>query len=313
MKLKKEELSKLPNKGGIYLFTNTVNNKCYVGQTICLRKRLQSHLNNFITKRYDNPLYRALEKYGIEVFEVSILEIVENDNIKETLDILEIKYIEKYDSYHSGYNQTLGADGGILGYKMTEEQIKTIRKNAKDIASDGRYTVYCMDLKTKEIISSPNMMILSDKSGFNAYSAKNAKAKKRPYLNRYYFASSLDEFENLPEDIIGTPDDYLMDYYKYIMSLDNPTITNIAKELGLSRDTINKRHAKLKRMGYSLPTDKGRIKGILVKDIEMNSEELLSVIDCAKKFGISDKSIIRQARRGGIYKKHYSITLVYED
>ena len=149
--------------------------------------------------------------------------------------------------------------------------------------------------------------------GFKAYSAKNAKAKKRPYLNRYYFASSLDEFENLPEDIIGTPDDYLMDYYKYIMSLDNPTITNIAKELGLSRDTINKRHAKLKRMGYSLPTDKGRIKGILVKDIEMNSEELLSVADCAKKFGISDKSIVRQARRGGIYKKHYSITLVYEN
>lgn len=104
-----------------------------------------------------------------------------------------------------------------------------------------------------------------------------------------------------------------MDYYKYIMSLDNPTITNIAKELGLSRDTINKRHAKLKRMGYSLPTDKGRIKGILVKDIEMNSEELLSVANCAKKFGISDKSIVRQARRGGMYKKHYNITLVYED
>ena len=66
-------------------------------------------------------------------------------------------------------------------------------------------------------------------------------------------------------------------------------------------------------MGYSLPTDKGRIKGILVKDIEMNSEELLSVADCAKKFGISDKSIVRQARRGGMYKKHYNITLVYED
>ena len=313
MKLKKEELSKLPNKGGIYLFTNTVNNKCYVGQAICLKKRLQNHLNNFNTKRYDNPLYRSLEKHGIEAFEISILEIVEGENIKETLDILEIKYIEKYDSYTSGYNQTLGGDGGIHGYKMTEKQLEVIRRNAKNIASDGRYTVYCIDLKTKEIISSPNMAILSEQLDVNMYAAKNSKSKKKVYLNRYYFASTLEEIENLPEDIKNTSDDYLMDYYKYLISLENPTITNIAKELGLSRDTINKRHAKLKRMGYSLPTDKGRIKGILVKDIETNSEELLSVTDCAKKFGISDKSIIRQARRGGMYKKHYNITLVYED
>lgn len=313
MKLKKEELTKLPNKGGIYLFTNTVNNKYYVGQAICLKKRLQNHLNNFNAKRYDNPLYRSLEKHGIEAFEISILEIVEGENIKETLDILEVKYIEKYDSYTSGYNQTLGGDGGIHGYKMTEKQLEVIRRNAKDIASDGRYTVYCIDLKTKEIISSPNMAILSEQLGVNMYAAKNSKSKKKVYLNRYYFASTLEEIENLPEDVKNTSDDYLMDYYKYLISLENPTITNIAKELGLSRDTINKRHAKLKRMGYSLPTDKGKIKGILVKDLETNCEELLEIKDCAEKFGVSDKSIIRQARRGGMYKKHYNITLVYEN
>ena len=66
MKLVKEELIQLPNKGGIYLISNTVNNKHYVGQAIILRKRLLAHLGNFLNKRYDAPLYRALDKYGLD-------------------------------------------------------------------------------------------------------------------------------------------------------------------------------------------------------------------------------------------------------
>ena len=31
-------------------------------------------------------------------------------------------YIEKYNGYTNGYNCTKGGDGGILGYKMTDEQ-----------------------------------------------------------------------------------------------------------------------------------------------------------------------------------------------
>ena len=38
-------------------------------------------------------------------------------------------YIEKYNSYSNGYNCTLGGDGGVLGYKMTDEQKEKIRRN----------------------------------------------------------------------------------------------------------------------------------------------------------------------------------------
>ena len=56
MKLIKEELQQLPNKGGIYIISNTTNNKHYVGQANMLRRRLLAHLGNFINKRYDAPL-----------------------------------------------------------------------------------------------------------------------------------------------------------------------------------------------------------------------------------------------------------------
>ena len=160
MKLIKEEIKTVTLKGGIYLFTNIINNKHYVGQAISLRKRLRSHLGNLIHNRYDNPLYRAINKYGIDNFDISIIEIVEIEDIKllrKTLDNLEVFYIDKYDSYKNGYNQTKGGDGGILGYKMTEEQKEKISKNSKRQVCDGRYFIYCKNIETGEILSDVNI------------------------------------------------------------------------------------------------------------------------------------------------------------
>ena len=53
-------------------------------------------------------LYRAWRKYGIEVFEVGIVEVVdlpEGDERNKKLDELEVKYIQQYNSYGTtGYN-----------------------------------------------------------------------------------------------------------------------------------------------------------------------------------------------------------------
>ena len=83
------------------------------------------HATNFETNYYpDAHLYRAWRKYGIEVFEVGVLEIVDlpvGEERNKKLDELEIKYIKEYNSYGTGgYNQTLGGDGGIKGYKFTD-------------------------------------------------------------------------------------------------------------------------------------------------------------------------------------------------
>lgn len=60
-------------------------------------------------------------------------------------------YIKQYNSYgKTGYNQTLGGDGGIKGYKYTKEQRQKVSNNSKTVSRDGRNKIYYFDIETKE-------------------------------------------------------------------------------------------------------------------------------------------------------------------
>ena len=80
------------NECGIYCFTNKVNGKCYVGQAINLKKRLRSHYSTFRKQNVPNMiLYTAVEKYGLDNFELDILEYCDpNLTLKELKSLLEI-------------------------------------------------------------------------------------------------------------------------------------------------------------------------------------------------------------------------------
>ena len=136
---------------GIYKWENRINHKCYIGQSIDLNKRLAHHFSNIKNRRYDNPLYRAIDKYGLDNFDVTIIEVLEvSDDLKSKLDEREKYYIRKYNSYGgSGYNQTLGGDGGVLGYKFTEEQRNHVSRNSLKQAEEHRKTVYLYNMKYK--------------------------------------------------------------------------------------------------------------------------------------------------------------------
>ena len=100
--------------GCIYLYTNKINGKQYIGQTIQpIQVRHYNHL-------HQNTYFdRALKKYGESNFTLEILE----DNIfdSEELDKKEQYYIEKYNTYYDGYNSTPGGDGRIIS-KLEDEQ-----------------------------------------------------------------------------------------------------------------------------------------------------------------------------------------------
>ena len=93
-------------KGVIYLITNMINGKSYVGQTIQkLSKRLSRHKND---KR--PGLGQAIQKYGWENFTHKILEECEN---REQLNEREIFWIAKLNTQTpNGYNLTSGGKGG---------------------------------------------------------------------------------------------------------------------------------------------------------------------------------------------------------
>lgn len=101
-------------QGVIYKYVNKSNGKVYIGQTIHENLRKNEHKCHSKTrKNTQSAFYNAIDKYGWDNFEYSVLETVEAKTLKELkskLNPLEIKYIQEYDSYNSGYNNTLGGD-----------------------------------------------------------------------------------------------------------------------------------------------------------------------------------------------------------
>ena len=325
MKLTKENILSIPNEPGIYLITNTVNNKHYVGQAINLRKRLSSHLHTIINKTSLQHilLYRAVEKHGIDNFKFEIIETIEltsKEETKKILDELEIRYIEEYDSYNNGYNQTKGGDGGILGYKMTPEQVEKIKINSKRIACDGRYKVYCLNIHTLEVIESVNLSELSKILNIKESSVRSSKCHKRILYNTYYFSNSEDIIEEFNEfkrgrKIVIQDESYLIDYYNYLIGLNRTvSINEIAESLNLSKEAISKRNRKLRDMGYKLPIN-SHAKIAYVEVLNVNTKELekLSIAEIALKFGISTTTARKYAKADTIYKETYSFKVIYDD
>lgn len=128
-------------QGVIYKFTNTVNGKVYIGQTICERNRINSHFNSAYNERskdYESSFKRAIRKYGKESFKYDVLFRIKNtddlDLIKRILDAMEIAFIDFYDSYNTGYNDTLGGSTK-LGWKASDEIKKKISEIQKEVQS----------------------------------------------------------------------------------------------------------------------------------------------------------------------------------
>jgi hypothetical protein len=120
MKIDKIVDSKEHIYGMIYIITNTINNKKYIGQTLSHRKnhnryrpfgyirRFKDHISEALCNTKKNQctyLNQAIRKYGKDVF---IVELIETCPI-ELLDEKEIYQISNHNSlYPNGYNLTIG-------------------------------------------------------------------------------------------------------------------------------------------------------------------------------------------------------------
>lgn len=98
--------------GFIYKISNSINDKVYIGKTLStIEKRFQEHIKDAY-RETDNvrPLYRAIRKYGADVFHVELIEQISIENLSDR----EKYWIQYYDSYNNGYNATVGGDGKQL-------------------------------------------------------------------------------------------------------------------------------------------------------------------------------------------------------
>ena len=130
--------------GIIYCFTNNVNGKKYIGQSISKgNARYNNHKSSYKNPddcEYESPLHRAFRKHGFENFTYEVLaQDVENIDL---LNQLEIQYIQQYNcQIPNGYNIEPGGKNCAkpktiehrkkeiwAQAKLTEEEVIELRK-----------------------------------------------------------------------------------------------------------------------------------------------------------------------------------------
>ena len=108
--------------GKIYLISNDINSKVYIGQTIqSLKKRFNGHCCYSKSDRSSNMyIKRAIHKYGKEHFSIHLIEEIPISLLNER----EQYWIKYYDSYNTGYNLTEGGqDSNYFNLHRLENSI----------------------------------------------------------------------------------------------------------------------------------------------------------------------------------------------
>lgn len=169
--------------GYIYLISNDVNDKKYVGQTARdIHIRFNEHC---FDPRSTSIIHTAIQDIGYQHFSIELLETVDIAKLEER----EKYWVEYYDAYFNGYNGT--PDGGFGGAQRRDfSQIQVVENNlifnsccdmARQISAITKWSATFLKDKIKDAIQ-------NDKS-FLDYTLKEIQCPAEQ-------VSSIDDQEN---------------------------------------------------------------------------------------------------------------------
>lgn len=127
--------------GYIYIHTNKINGKKYVGQTI--QKRPEDRWHGGANYCHSRKFYNAIKKYGWDNFDHEVIPA-----FPEELDFLEIEFIKKYDTINNGYNL---CSGGNKNKIVSEETRKKLSESHR-MSNSKQRAVECVE--TGEVFKS---------------------------------------------------------------------------------------------------------------------------------------------------------------
>lgn len=113
--------------GVIYKITNKINGKCYIGQTRDFKNRIRKHIKDSKwDKKSHYPLYRAINKYGWDNFDIDIIDDcfdLDDMNKKEEF------WIKKYNSTISKYGYNVQAGGSNISSERLSKVLSKAKSN----------------------------------------------------------------------------------------------------------------------------------------------------------------------------------------
>lgn len=161
----------------IYLLTNKINNKIYIGQTWnSLTLRMGPGGCNYKNSTY---LYNSIQKYGATNFEYSVLALATS---QQEADYLEEKFIIEYNSTNPdiGYNIKLGGSNGKHS-EETKIKIATTLKS-KEITPEKLAQVTALG---KSWAGKEKPELSQERKEFNSnWSKEWHKNNEHPMLNK---------------------------------------------------------------------------------------------------------------------------------
>lgn len=197
------------NLSGVYVITCEVNSKVYVGSSKNISKRITSHKNNLLKGSHHSiALQSAVNKYGIDAFSVSILEICEPYELQNT----EQKYIDHYQSFkrNKGYNIARLAYVGTLGYVHTSESKRKISEASERMWAENR----------DKLIESLKNRVISDQTREKIRLANQKFNFPYEYLDYLYNEMNLKKSEI--SEILGVKERTLKDNLKRLGIFKKP-------------------------------------------------------------------------------------------
>jgi group I intron endonuclease len=181
----------LKNKGGIYSFVNTLNNKKYIGSAKDLYIRFIEHINN---KKSNAALQKAFNKYGLDKFNFCVYEYftyISKVISHKSLTDLETSYIKKF-NLDTLYNYTNIATS-LSGYKHSNEaKSKMIKRyeNKKSHPMFGKtHTKEALDLISKSKYGKLNPM-------FGRKHNKSTKDKISSKMSKHSLGVGIYDLDN---------------------------------------------------------------------------------------------------------------------
>lgn len=111
----------------LYIITNLINKKVYIGQTTNISKRWSDHRVAATLNKPTQAVHYALIKYGLDNFE---FKIIASCKAQDDANFIETELVSQYDSFiknGKGYNVTLGGRSAPKTEEWKEHMSKIMK------------------------------------------------------------------------------------------------------------------------------------------------------------------------------------------